>query len=616
MNNPRIRLWFGRLGLVIAIIGLLAASVRTGAAQVTPKTLVLGVVSGVNSPTANGVALAVARFNARGNTVTPDGTAYTLSLAAQDANTAAEVTSAITTLKAANAAVIFGPDREDLAQASATTMLSVGVPILTAATTSAVATGGNLFRTRADDTRLMNILGQYLTTDLGKTRVALFQGDPSVAQRVTLMTTALGKSGKPPVTTVLQVAGGALTDSAKVLVGAQPDAIVAFGADDQGAQMLRELRGQGYNGIYVFPNAEHRAFIDALPPDLRSGIIGVTNWSYALPTQVSGEFVRDYVGLFGVAPTAESAAAYDAAGAAIISIARNGLAPDAIQRGLLALPKVESIMGHYNATIGSNGLSADVTVFTTGQYGAPVVSARADETGRLAFNGAVLPPLPPAATDIPPTSLLPPTAAGPQPVTATVKNSTLNVRRGPGINYDIIGKLRKDDVVPISGVSPDGLWLVVNFTGQQGWITANLVIISGNLATVPIIEPPPSPTPLPATLTPTTQPFPDIIGLSAVFNPPTPKSGQPFTVTVAIRNQGTTDAGGFAVAATFLPSNAFASAHVPGLAAGQATTVNLTATVTGPGTFTIAIVLDLNKEVNEGPGEANNNFNVTYTVIP
>lgn len=600
-----------RLGVVAVAVWALLLSASWSTAAQAPKTLVLGVI-GVDSPTAHGVQLTVERFNARGNTVTPDGTAYRLEVQARDASNPNEVATAVTSLRQSNAIAIFGPDNDELAQASVNVLLGAGAPVFTSATSPAVSTGGSLFRVRANDSRLMNAYANYLATDLAKNKIAVFQGDAAVAQRVTLFTTGLGQLGKTPATTVLQVAGGQIKDTARVLLGSQPDMVVAFGTADQVAMLLRELRGQGYTNTFGYPEAQDRAFIRALPTELRSGIVGVTNWVYSLPTTVSGEFVRDYVALFGEAPTAQSAAAYDAAGAVIIAAARNGIGADAIMKGLLTLPKVESIQGNYNAALGNNELSADVNVFTTGTYGAPVINARYDETGRLtgAAAGGTAAPLP---TIPPPTAVASPTPEG---VTATVKNGSLNVRRGPGTNYDVVGRLRQNDVVQVVGVSPAGDWLAITFVQQQGWILANLVSINGALNTVPIVEPPPSPTPPPATDTPTPQPFPDLVVLSTVFNPPQPKSGQPFTVSVVLRNQGVANAGSFAVAASFLPGNVYAAQTVPGLAAGAATTVNLTATVTGPGTYTVAIVVDLNHEVNQGPNKKSNEFPISYTVVP
>ncbi len=598
-----------RLGTVAIALCILLLSGSWSRAAQTPKTLVLGVI-GVDSPTARGVQLTVERFNARGNTVTPDGTQYRLEVQVRDANNASEIGTAITNLRQANAIAIFGPDNDELAQASVNVLLSAGAPVFTSATSPAVSTTGSLFRVRASDARMMNAYAQYITTDLGKNKIAIFQGDPIVAQRVTVFSTALGQLGKTPANTVLQVAGGQIKDTARVLLGSQPDMIVAFGVPDQAATLLRELRGQGYTGTYGYPDAQDRTFIRALPTELRSGIVGVSNWVYSNPSAVSSQFVRDYVALFGEVPTAQSAAAYDAAGAVIIAAARNGIAPDAITRGLLALPKVESIQGNFNGALGNNELSADVTVFTTGSYGAPVLNARFDETGRLTG------PVVAGSTTAPLATQLPAASPTPEGVTATVKNSSLNVRRGPGTNYDVIGRLRQNDVVQVIGISPAGDWVEISFAQQQGWIVTNLVTINGSLTTVPIIEPPPSPTPPPATATPTAQPFPDLVVLSTVFNPPQPKSGQPFTVSVVIRNQGVANAGQFAVAASFLPGNVYAAQTVPGLAAGAATTVNLTATVTGPGTYTVAIVVDLNKEVNQGPNKKSNEFPISYTVVP
>jgi subtilase family serine protease len=123
---------------------------------------------------------------------------------------------------------------------------------------------------------------------------------------------------------------------------------------------------------------------------------------------------------------------------------------------------------------------------------------------------------------------------------------------------------------------------------------------------------PPQPTALP-----TVAPFTDLVVVSAVMVPASPTSGQPFTLGVTLMNQGTQDAGGFAVATSFLPGEVYSAVNVPNLPAGQQTVVNLSGTVTGSGTYTIAIVIDLNNQVDEGPnGEANNKPTFTYTVNP
>jgi len=578
--------------------------------------MVIGVIAGRGSQTSRGVQLAASRFNARGNTTTPDGQSYTIVVEERDANTPAEVATAINDLKAKGAIAIFGPDIDELAQASQNTLLSAGLPVFTAAASPNVQVTGAVYRTRASETRQLAALAQYISTDMGKAKIAIFQGDSFVAPRVTLFTTSLTQLGKAPATTVLQVQGGALKDSARVLLQSQPDMIAAFGAADQVAQLLRELRGQNYVGSFAYPDAAERSFVTALPAELRAHIVGVSNWTYSVPSGVSAEFVRDYVALFGEVPTGKSAAALDAAGALIIAAARNGITPGALVRGMLALPKVESIQGNFNAGLGTNELSADSYVFETGEYGSPIVKARYNEAGKTTFSAGAIPtPVPP----VPPT--LVPTATQ-EGVTAQPKNSVINVRSGPGTNYDRIGQLRQTDVVQVIGVSPNLDWIVVAFASGRGWLQGNLVNINGNLASVPIIEPPPSPTPPPATntpLPPTAAPFPDLVAISVVLNPPQPKANQPFIASVVLQNRGAVNAGQFAVAATWMPGNIFSSVTVNDLAAGATTTVNLNVNpgVTGAGGFSVEVVVDLNNQVNEGPnGKANNKFPVAYTVIP
>jgi ABC-type branched-subunit amino acid transport system substrate-binding protein/uncharacterized protein YgiM (DUF1202 family) len=586
-------------------------------AQQAAKPLVIGVVAGRGSQTSRGVQLAASRFNARGVTTTPDGQNYTVVVEERDANTPAEVATAINDLKSKGAIAIFGPDIDELAQASQNSLLAAGLPVFIAASSPNVQTTGAVYRTRATDTRQLAALAQFITADLAKAKIAIFQGDTFVAPRVTLFTTSLTQLGKAPATTVLQVQGGALKDSARVLLQAAPDMVVAFGAADQVAQLLAELRAQNYSGAFSYPDAAERSFITALPVQYRAQIVGVSNWTYSLPTGVSGEFVRDYVALFGEVPTGKSAAAYDAAGALIIAASRNGIAAGALVRGLLALPKVESIQGNFNAGLGTNELSADAYVFETGEYGSPLVKARYNEAGKTTIAAGPLPTLAPTVVVVP--TVVP--TSTPDGVTAQPKNSVINVRAGPGTNYDRIGQLRQTDVVQVIGVSPNLDWIVIAFAGGRGWLQGNLVNINGNLSSVPIIEPPPSPTPPPATntpLPPTAAPFPDITPISVVLNPPQPKVNQPFIASVVLQNKGTVNAGQFAVAATWLPGNVYSAIVVDGLAAGATTTVNLQVSpgVTGAGTFTIEVVADLNNQVNEGTtGEANNKYSITYTVI-
>jgi hypothetical protein len=98
-----------------------------------------------------------------------------------------------------------------------------------------------------------------------------------------------------------------------------------------------------------------------------------------------------------------------------------------------------------------------------------------------------------------------PTSDPSRPV-ATVRTD-LNVRTGPGTNYQVIGLIPADTVVDIAGKNATGdWWLIVYPAGpdQRGWISSEFAP-SENATNVPVVDtptPPPADTPT-ATATPT-----------------------------------------------------------------------------------------------------------------
>ncbi len=211
-------------------------------------------------------------------------------------------------------------------------------------------------------------------------------------------------------------------------------------------------------------------------------------------------------------------------------------------------------------------------------------------------------------------------SATPIGVRFTVTGTSINVRSGPGLSYEVIGRLNRGQTVEVMGANADYSWWMIIYRQQQAWVQnlRNVLTVAGDRNSLPIVTPPPTATPRPTntpTSTPAPEPRPDIILVSSTFNPPTPISGQPFTLAVVIRNQGTQAAGPFAIATSFEPGGVFSAQNLPGLAAGTETTVNLAGTVTGTGLFNIAIVLDLNSQLNESEaGKANNKPTVSYKV--
>lgn len=85
--------------------------------------------------------------------------------------------------------------------------------------------------------------------------------------------------------------------------------------------------------------------------------------------------------------------------------------------------------------------------------------------------------------------------------------STVNVRSGPGTEYDIIGQLNSGDQVPITGRSDDeSNWLRIHFDSREGWVAYFTVTPLDDVSGLPIVQPLPLQTATPIllpSLTPT-----------------------------------------------------------------------------------------------------------------
>jgi outer membrane biosynthesis protein TonB len=99
------------------------------------------------------------------------------------------------------------------------------------------------------------------------------------------------------------------------------------------------------------------------------------------------------------------------------------------------------------------------------------------------------------------------TAAPANPVVTT--NQGMNVRGGPGTNYNIIGAATAGQQFVVTGKNPQGDWWQIDFNGQTGWLYGPLVTPQ-NTGSVQVAAnipaPPPTATPAPATATPVPQP--------------------------------------------------------------------------------------------------------------
>jgi hypothetical protein len=83
----------------------------------------------------------------------------------------------------------------------------------------------------------------------------------------------------------------------------------------------------------------------------------------------------------------------------------------------------------------------------------------------------------------------------------------VNVRTGPGTQYDKVGVLIQGQTAPALGRSPGGDWIQITYPGvpdNLAWVYAPFVVLETGQQLLPVIAPPPTPTPrVTATIDPT-----------------------------------------------------------------------------------------------------------------
>lgn len=617
-----LRVALGLIMIALLIAGWDTLPVSQAAPQDTP-TLKIGYLGPPGTDTANGAQLAIDQINTFGGITAPDGTVYRIELLTLDAMVSTgNMGQAVELLTAQNITVLLGPDDNSVVMPDTVPYLTnSGVPVLTSATSDTLTDSDAtnvIFRLRAPERVYSLALATYLVEDLGMTSVAVVQTDVASTEAVLAFERALTAAGIPLADRIQSPGGTTIGEQVSRLLALNPGAVAMWGPVADAAELLRQLRDAGWTGRFVYRHAEEAARTDALSNSLGNGMIGATSWSYAFDGRATRIFLRDYVVAFGQVPGPLAAAAYDGMWMLRAAIIARGPAPAALKAALIGAAPLTLVQGTLHPIEYANGdLSRLVVVYELGLRGGSIVRARFDEANRIALDAGA--PIAGDATAVPggDTGDTGGTPANTPFPTATLQGTwirvtvnVLNVRTGPSFEYDKIGEVELNDQLRILGAISDYSWLAIDFQGGVGWIKTEYAEVLGDLGAVSIIQAPPTPTQA-ATPTPTLNPNPDIVIDTVVLSPTNPVPGQPFTATVTVRNAGGGAAGRFAVAATWKPGDVYTSNFVEGLAGGQSTQVQLTATLPGTGTQQVGVVADLNKEVTE-LNEDNNVYNVTY----
>jgi hypothetical protein len=95
-----------------------------------------------------------------------------------------------------------------------------------------------------------------------------------------------------------------------------------------------------------------------------------------------------------------------------------------------------------------------------------------------------------------PAPTLTPTSTPPISLTVYAQSlvDVLNIRSGPGEQYDVIGTASSDQRFELAGQNSDGRWYRLL---DEGWVAGWLVSLDGDVSRLVVLDAPPLPTPLP-----------------------------------------------------------------------------------------------------------------------
>ncbi len=586
------------------VLGITLLMFSAALSQDVP-TFTIGVIDDPLGAVANGARLAVEEINNSGGVTGVDGVSYRLALAIEPLTFQAGIDGAVENLRAAGVVAVLGPAANEVMLNGLEALQSLNVPILTPATDDTLLTSdtsGRIFRTRPAEAVLGRALARYIIEDFGLTEIITVQLDVASTASVIGFQAAASSLGAPTGSALLRDPADltALTDE---LINVDPDVLAVFGSPALAGSLYINLRDGGWQGLFAYNQPNDPNFRGFIPLEQLEGILSATSWSYTGVDQASVDFLNAYIRTLGALPGPIEVAAFDSINLIAFALESPGELRDNIA-ATTNFPGVQGILDPFGLSGGETNRNTVVT--RLGEFGAPEVRAR--------FNGDVrLPPdqplvISPDSTDTPAPT---PTIDG---VVITVLNQRQNVRSGPGLNYDILGQLNEGEQARVIGATADNTWVVIDYRGLQGWLATYLLEVVGNLDTVPIINPPPTPT-IGVTPTPTRAPEADIVIDGAVMIPSPVIPGATFNVTVTVRNAGASPAGAFTVAGTFPPNNIVAQTVVPGLAPSQSLLISLTGTLTNTGAYATTLIADANNQVIEGAvGETNNAFVLSYSI--
>lgn len=612
-------------GLIMALLIPLAAVNSAPPAQ-SVVNLRLGMLIRAGTPADLGIQLAVSEINASGFRGA-DGNFYRLELV-YPRTMPTDADSLRTTLDdftISEVKAILGPVDNTLVIPGLEPLARASIPVLTLATADIltdVDVTNNIMRMRAAERYYSQAVANYLASTLGHTQIAIVQTNVEATEAVVAFEAALAGFSLAPVQKVQLVDATELAAQLPGLVAARPQSIMMWGAPEDVYTVYQEMQSSGWSGTFVYRQAQEAFLNNQLNPDQAEGMIGVGAWSFAMQTQLSRQFLLNYVSAYGRIPVDEAAAAYDMVYMLVGRMREAGVEMPALYEALLNTPPLFTIQGRFNPTTYQNGdFARNVVIYRLRRSGRTEVLARYENNELLPPDEQIVDTVSAGAVIGTPTfTPLPPTlTAAPSPtpslVQVTVGIDNANIRSGPGDFYPVIGQAPNGTAFTVLGATADFDWFVIQYNGSIGWVFNNVVNVfdpGGLLNRLPIIDP--QPTPIGGVTVTPAYALADVVIDSVSLTPQQPVPNQPFLMNISVRNAGTTATGAFTVGGTF-PNGISTEAVINNLAPGEASIATMTVTSPQAGDFNLNLIADYKNFLIEGDtGEANNSFLIQYRV--
>ncbi len=466
-----------RFALIIFALLLMA-----GAPARAQSIARIGVIDRMGGSIARAAQLAAKHINESGGLQGANGARFELAVAVTSPDNMGIATA---NMRQADVIAVLGPRSPEALQAALPHLQDLGVPVFTTISSDTLLlqdNSGLIFRSVAQEMLQSRALATYLLQSLGARRIMSIQLDAASTSSLIGFASALSEAGLSLSNLLYDETGNDIVSITNEITARQPDALVIYGPPLLAAQTYLQLRAAGFAGPVSYSQALDPDFVSLAPSDSRTGILVASPWSFTSSAGASQRFVLEYASAYGSLPDAVSAASYDAVGLLAAAYRRPGRLAD----NIAALQRYDGVQGPLSpADLPRGETSANVMIAEFNEYG--TANAVASYRGG-ALSAAIRPSLATAT----PTAQPSPTPAGYQ---LTILSDLQNIRSGPDLNFDVIGQLPGGAQAQVIGATEDFTWLLIDFRGQWGWLASYLVETVGNRNQVPIMPPPPSPTP-------------------------------------------------------------------------------------------------------------------------